>query len=67
MQAANDDAFPGQDVAQHAAPGEWIFQMQFVDPPHQHEVGGRDPARQIVDVAQADAEFAGLSCNRQIM
>lgn len=40
MQAADDAAFPGQEVAQHAAPGAGILQMKLVDPPHQNEVCG---------------------------
>jgi hypothetical protein len=42
MQAAYGDAFPGQEVAQHAAAGKGMFQMQLVDPPHEREIGSRD-------------------------
>ncbi|MBB4198518.1 hypothetical protein GGD83_002319 [Rhodoblastus sphagnicola] len=40
MAAANRNAATTEKVAQHPASGERIFQMQFVDPPHDCEASG---------------------------
>ena len=40
MQAADDAAFPGQEIAQLTAPGKGTFHMQLVDLPHKREIGG---------------------------
>ncbi len=41
--------------------------MQFVEPPHQREVGGRHRPRQIVHTATADAQNLRLLGDRQVV
>ena len=41
-------AFGPQQVAQHAAAGERVLQMQLVDPAHQRQVRRRDGAWRVV-------------------
>src|ERR1043166_1874778 len=41
--------------------------MQFVDPPHQRQVGGRHRPRQVVDAAAADVQDFRLLRDRQVM
>src|SRR3712207_6005232 len=65
--AAGLEALGGQQVAQHAAAREGKVEMQFVDPPHQREVGGRGWPGPVIDAAPADVEHLGLSGDRQIM
>ena len=39
MLAPDRDAFPIEHVTQHPGAGEWVAQMQFVDPAHYRQIG----------------------------
>ena len=67
MPAADLDAFAGEKVAQHAGPRERALQMQFVHPPHERQVFGRDRTRSALNRASADAESLRLAGDRQAM
>jgi hypothetical protein len=41
--------------------------MQFIDPPHERQILGRDRARPVVDRAPADVENLRLTGNRKIV
>src|ERR1035441_1646235 len=56
-----------EHVAQHAAAGERIVHVQFVDAPHQHQVGVRNWARPIVDRGAADLQQFRLSADGQLV
>ena len=65
MQPADPDAFADEQIAQHAAAGKRISQMQLVNPPHDHEIGSRGRPCAVIDAAAADAEEPGLRGHRQ--
>ena len=50
------DPFLVQEVPQHPAARERELEMQFVDPPHDREIGRRHRSGQVVDAAAADPE-----------
>jgi hypothetical protein len=54
-----------QQVAQHPAARKRKLQMQFVNPPHQREVGCRHRPRRIIHAAAADVQHLGLRRDRQ--
>ena len=41
--------------------------MQFVDPAHQGQIGGRNRPGQVIDAAPADPQSLRLPADRQIM
>jgi len=49
MPAADGDPFGNQETAQHPCSRKRELQMQFVDPPHDTQVGSRHRTRQVVD------------------
>ena len=57
----------GQQPSQHPRAGEWELQMQFVETPHDREVGVRHRPRQVVDAATADAQNLRLLDDRRIV
>jgi hypothetical protein len=58
--AAHFKTLLAEHVAQHAAAGERIVHVQFVDAPHQHQVCVGDRARTMVDRGAADLQLFGL-------
>ncbi len=61
------DALAAQQIAQHPAAREGVAQVQFVDPPHGGEIGGRHRARFVIEAAAAKPEHPRLACQRQLM
>jgi hypothetical protein len=57
----------GQQASQHPRAGEGKLQMQFVNPPHQGQVGDRRRSRQVVHAAAADVQSCRLLADRQIV
>jgi hypothetical protein len=51
MPATDREAFAAEKIAQHAGPRERALQMQFVHPPHEAQVFGRDRTRLVIDRA----------------
>src|ERR1039457_2728761 len=66
MLPANLDTALSQHIAQQPAASERILQMQFVDLPHQLQVGFRDRARPIVEAAAAEPKQVYLLLNREL-
>jgi hypothetical protein len=58
--AANIASSPVQLIAEHAGAHERVFQMQFVNPPHQGQVGTGNRSGLIVDAAPAYSYQLGL-------
>ena len=67
MPAAHLQALLPEQVAQHAAAGERIVQMQLVDAPHQPQIFVRDRTRLIVDRAAADLQHLGLLLDGKVV
>ena len=67
MPAADRNALAAQKIAQHASARERTLQMQFVDPPHEAQVLGRDRTRLVIDRAPADVQNLRLAGNREIV
>ena len=67
MPAADLDALAAQKIAQHPAARERVVQMQFVDPPHDAQIFGRDRPGLVVDRAPADVQNLRLAGNREIV
>ena len=67
MPAADLTPFRRQHVPQHPAARERMLEVQLVEAAHQHEIGVRGRARQIVDAAPADPERLRLPGERQSM
>jgi hypothetical protein len=63
--AADLDPILVQEVPQHPAAREREREVQFIDTPHDGEVGRRDRTRQIVHAAASDPECLGLLRDRQ--
>ncbi len=63
--APDVEALAVEHVAQHAAAGEGMRQVERVDALHQPQVGLGRGARQVVHVASADAHQLGLARDRQ--
>jgi hypothetical protein len=63
--AADLDALQAQEVAQHAAAGERVLQVQLVDAAHQRQLGLADRLGVVVHRAAADAQQFGLPLDRQ--
>jgi hypothetical protein len=61
------EAFGLQQVLQHPLSGKGVIEVQFVDPPHQRQVGSRRRTRQVGDGAAADPQQLGLPVHRQFM
>src|SRR6185503_20135711 len=61
------DAFAVQQVPQHPGAGEWIIEMQFVDPTHDRQLGGRHRSRPVIDGAPAELEQLRLTLQRNVM
>jgi len=51
--AANGGAGSIELISQHACPHERVFQMQFIDTPHQRQISGTDGFLPVVDTAPA--------------
>lgn len=58
--ATDRDALVMQLIAQHSRPHERVFQMQFIQPPHQVQITLRDGFGQIIDATPAHIEQVGL-------
>ena len=54
-----------QQIAQHPAAGKRVVQMQFVDPPHDRQIGRRHRPGQVIYAAAADRPAPGLPRQRQ--
>ena len=67
MPAADRNALAAQKIAQHTGARERALQMQFVDPPHDAQVFGRDGTRLVIDRASADVQNLRLAGNREIV
>ena len=67
MPATDRDPLLVQEIAQHPAAREGEFEMEFVHPPHDGEIGRRHRPGQVVDAAAADPERLGLLGDRQIV
>lgn len=65
MQTADLDAFGGKQVTQHPAAREREIHVQFVEPPHDGEIGRGGRPWQIVDAAATDPQFPRLPAHRQ--
>src|ERR1700692_1925718 len=65
MPAPDCNALAVQKIAQHASARERALQMQFVDPPHDAQVFGRDRTGLVIDRAPADAQNLRLAGNRE--
>lgn len=65
MAPAHRDVFALELAAQHARAHEGVLQMQLVDAAHQRQLGLAGRPGQVVDRAPADAQQAGLACDRQ--
>src|SRR5882724_1405735 len=63
---AKPDALQAQEVAQHPAARERVFQVQLVDAPHQHEFVRAHRLGVVVHRAPADAQQLGLPLDRQL-
>src|ERR1700692_3034291 len=56
-----------QQASQHTRTGEGELQVQPIQMPHDHEVGGRHWPRQIINAAAADPQNFRLLGDRQIV
>src|SRR5271154_4166170 len=65
MSAADCNALAVQKIAQHASARKRALQMQFVDPPHDAQVFGRDRTGLVIDRAPADVQNLRLAGNRE--
>src|SRR6202020_148707 len=65
MSAAGCNALAVQKIAQHASARERALPMQFVDPPHDAQVFGRDRTGLVIDRAPADVQNLRLAGNRE--
>ena len=63
--AADLEAPAGEEVAQHAAAGKRVLQVQLVDAPHQLQVGIADRLGVVVHRAAADVEQLSLALDRE--
>jgi hypothetical protein len=61
------DALQAQEVAPHAAAGERVLQVQFVDPAHQAQLRRAHRLGLVVHRAAADVQQLGLTLDRQIV
>src|SRR5262249_61102095 len=65
MLAANSVALLAQQIAQHAATGERMIQVQFVDPTHKCQVGRRCRSRHVVHRGAREPQKLRLASNRK--
>src|SRR5450631_2269230 len=65
--AADLDALAVQKVAQHPAARERVFQMQFINAAHEHQILGRHRPGLVVDAAATDVQNLGLSDDGKIV
>ena len=61
------DAPQAQQIAQHAAAGERVLQMQLVDAAHQRQLALGNRLGVVVHRASADAQQLGLALDRQFV
>ena len=59
------DALAAQQIAQHPAARERVIEMQFVDPPHDPQVGRRHRTWLVVEAAPAQLQDLCLARQRQ--
>jgi hypothetical protein len=67
MPAADLVPLQSQQASQHTRTGEGELQVQPIQMPHDHEVGGRHWPRQIINAAAADPQNFRLLGDRQIV
>ena len=67
MATADRDALALQEIAQHPAACEGVVEMQFVEPPHDLQVLGRNRPGLIVDGATANVQDLRLPGERQVV
>src|SRR3954451_2830802 len=67
MPAADVDPLLVEEIPQHPAARKREFEVQFVHPAHDGQIGRENRSRQVVDPATADPEHFGLLGDRQIM
>lgn len=67
MPEAHPKALLPKQVAQPAAAGKRILQMQFIGPAHPKQIRPGDRVRPVVDAAAADRQRFGLLPNGEIV
>src|SRR3954462_6403009 len=67
MPAADVDPLLVEKIPQHPAARKREFEVQFVHPAHDGQIGRRHRSGQVVDPATADPKYFGLLGDRQIM
>jgi hypothetical protein len=50
------DALAAQQIAQHPTACEWVVEVQFVDPAHHRQIGGRYRTRSVIQAAAAEPQ-----------
>ena len=60
MKTPDRDAFLQQTITQHPAGRKRKLHVQFVDPAHDRQIGGRYRPGQVIDAATAHPQFLGL-------
>src|SRR5205823_9731582 len=65
--AADRDALPTQQIAQHPTARERVVEVQFVDPPHDRKIGRGHRAWLVIEAAAAEPQNFRLPPQRQSM
>ena len=61
------DALTPQQIPQHPTARERVIKVQFVDPAHDRQIGGRHGAGVVIQAATAEPQQLRLPCQRQVM